>query len=894
MAEENGNENKLAEAAKEAAKKAGNKVKTKIGLFFLKILIPIISIILVGIIVFGIFNAVGDVVQKFLEEVADFFTLDEDGAIIISDEQIDTIINGISGLGVSMDGLKLMGNVDYTDPEVEERNKKALREYIRKFYEAQAMTQTLNTNPNTPNGKTYGTVYVHRTKGEDVVEPTTQNQLIYIPYEQMVKKKENGDTNITDYFSISETGELVIAGWTHTVIKTNGETTTNETTVNLRNINYKSAISQYTTSMNFFLYLAMISENPEFAKAVTDLVRQSEIRITLMDSESTNITKETSTYTENTKTRKRVRHVTYEAWDTDKKYPQVTYTYEEDTKKETKTETTETTITSTNPVVAITYVKTWFCEQTITYNKKTDGPNPSSNTAKEEDEEEPELTGEGSVTWKTGQSTTYEGSSTIIKYEEATRGNVIDRTGEKGSQGIKDLNGNGQVDENERVDENSTFLGLLDNKFKIPNTTRYDAAGGNIVSGAEMLFYLLQKDAASQNLEQIMRYILFKYTGRDYGVTELDFSIFNAREFRTVGALGNELLTEYIHYWEHSTPPPTNADGTKYIIEDDGAGHPTVGYGIDIFNGGYASLFEQAGYPTNIGGEVDKEFVDALEKQEIESKLNAVRSATAGLDLKEYQIHALASRAYNCGVTGAVSTKRGSPALNFVDSYNKYWNASTDDLFESQNSNANFAHNLYVQYMSKPVTSEGKVLAGLERRRKSEWTLFQTGYYDVLNKWYKAGGNLLETADQVHRDEMSWTYSTGGDLYWNNINMSLNNPNRVTCCATYVSCVIYAAGYATEEQMNSFNYNYCPTLYSYFAGQGWEVINSYDALEPGDIVFMNYHDGGQIYDHVQLYAGNDTWYNAGDTTSIQRNSPFSQGSWARQNFYVALRPTPIS
>ena len=115
-----------------------------------------------------------------------------------------------------------------------------------------------------------------------------------------------------------------------------------------------------------------------------------------------------------------------------------------------------------------------------------------------------------------------------------------------------------------------------------------------------------------------MRYILYKYTGQDYGVTSFDFSIYNAKDFTTVGgSRGVDLLKEYIHQWENAGGAPTNADGTKYIIHDDGYGHATVGYGIDIFNGGYATLFEQAGYPTSIGGEVDKDFVDALEEQKL-------------------------------------------------------------------------------------------------------------------------------------------------------------------------------------------------------------------------------------------------------------------------------------
>lgn len=38
--------------------------------------------------------------------------------------------------------------------------------------------------------------------------------------------------------------------------------------------------------------------------------------------------------------------------------------------------------------------------------------------------------------------------------------------------------------------------------------------------------------------------------------------------------------------------------------------------------------------------------------------------------------------------------------------------------------------------MCYPTTSGGQYLAGLENRRKSEWTLFQTGYYDTRGEYW--------------------------------------------------------------------------------------------------------------------------------------------------------------
>lgn len=207
--------------------------------------------------------------------------------------------------------------------------------------------------------------------------------------------------------------------------------------------------------------------------------------------------------------------------------------------------------------------------------------------------------------------------------------------------------------------------------------------------------------------------------------------------FSRIKAGGSSLLTEYIRQWEHGAiPPPTNADGTKYIIEDDGYGNAAVGYGVDIFNGGFADLFIENGYPTYVGGEVDIDFVDALEQQTINSMIDQVNSRVSGLGLKEYQIHALVSRTYNCGIFGAMDDNYsgGVSELNFVDSYKAYWNNETDDLFGKDD--ANYEHKLYTTFMQYPRVASGQVSEGLIRRRKSEWRLFQTGYYDEIDKHY--------------------------------------------------------------------------------------------------------------------------------------------------------------
>ena len=724
-------------AALDGVKLAKNKKVRKI--ILVSLLIPIIVVVVIASSVFTIFDKVGDVIQGAIDAIINFFNPEEewDGTIEVSDEDVQAIIDSIESLRINLDDLKLLGDLDttgLTEEEIEEKKKEAEKKYIKKFFEAELTTSTLYANKTKVAGKTYGTVYVYRTlDGQDTENATL---LTYMSYKEMEEKATKGKIDsIKKYYSIDSEGKLVIPEWKTTTTYNPDAlivTKNSSTEVTLKHVDYRSAISQYTTPTTFFIYLAMVAQNPEFVSAVTELVKDSKINLTIIDTITTETESTEESYTLN---EIKVDRATVKT-SKDLTYPGIT----------TKT------VTDT-PSAQITYVKTWFCEQEIKCSSETVTDVDETEVVEKEDEPEPPAPAHGKVTWKTNQKTTKTKKATKIIYKETYRSDVTDRTGEKGDQGVTTdsfKNNKKEVKDDFKLDENSRFLGLIDNKFRIPNSKRYEAAGvNNLKSGASWLFGLLQKDYKLQNLEQVMRFVMQKYTGRDYGVSSLDWDIFEIPDFIDISdgisggdgsssgsnSSSNDLLRKYIHKWENPKGAPTNADGTKYIIIDDGAGNPAVGYGVDIENSGYKQKFIDAGYPTTVGGEVDVDFVDAIENEIINKNKREIESTTSGLNLADYQINALVSRMYNCGTWGAVSEKRGNPSRNFVDSYNAYWNEEIDNLYKI-NENAtsgDFNHSLYVQFMSRPVTANnGQYMAGLENRRKSEWTLFQTGYYDVL------------------------------------------------------------------------------------------------------------------------------------------------------------------
>lgn len=490
-------------AAKDAIKMLGNKKNRKKIIIhgIISFLSPFIIILFLGAILLGVFDAVGSAIGDLVSGIVDFFTVDNsDGSIEIKDEDVDRIIDKIYEMGVNPADLKLLGDVsdasDVDSPEYQE----ALRKYVRKFYEAQQVTETLNYyHYKSTDTKTYGAIYLYRATSDN--SESERQKLTYITQEKMEKYKEENDERALEHFSIDEqTGQLIVAGARRHIIETgssekNLQVRSETTTIYLVNIDYKDAVAPYTTKLEVLLYLTQISQNPEFVSAVTDLIKKSRIELTIMDNESQDVQTFKYSYIQN----ERKKHDVYNGYG-------VAYSYYTDSSKE-ETQIIRTTNIESIQSAYITYVKTWFSEQKIKYEKVTNSPIYGEPIEKQlPDEIEPGEEEAGS--WKTNRFETTVKVITNSFYRESYREAVKLVVGERGD---RDKYANGQISE-------PTFVGLMETEFKIPNSTRTAEPGTNLVSGAEMLFFLLQQDSKLENMEMIMRYALNQYTNtNDYG-----------------------------------------------------------------------------------------------------------------------------------------------------------------------------------------------------------------------------------------------------------------------------------------------------------------------------------------------------------------------------------------
>lgn len=503
------------------------------------------------------------------------------------------------------------------------------------------------------------------------------------------EESSEGDSNSGSSMLNKTQYYIKLATWqqTDTIETLDGRTTSSDSeyTLTTTNVNYQELVQKYQLPFEYLWSFLVLGQDYNLVSELADLVYNSKIEITAFDSLEVEKAVQTEKY--ETKTKK---------IDSE--------TGEEKQITESHVETT-TTITQTDTInTQTTLADVWYAKYSIDNDKlkfnKTDrselDKNPTTNTES--------LPNSGNKINRTLTTS----DKTITDQWKIPTMEVKEKTSKKA--------------------EKSNFVTIFCAQ------RNYDTRRSIVDGAAEWLFEMLEENESTKSFVDLTKYLFYKISDTNFGVTKFEFETFNPNDFSTPssgdGSLegGSELLKKFIFDMEGCT----KQEGDKYIIQSDGYGNLAVGHGIDIYNGGFANKFKQAGYSICAGAKVDISFVKTLENQTLENNLKFVKSQTQGLNLTDYQIAALVSRVYNCGGRGL--TERNGKT--FKQAYLAYWNQERDDKSKNKLKEGDFTHSLYTQYMSQPNTASGQYSRGLEKRRKWEWTLFQTGYVTTENKWF--------------------------------------------------------------------------------------------------------------------------------------------------------------
>ena len=368
-------------------------------------------------------------------------------------------------------------------------------------------------------------------------------------------------------------------------------------------------------------------------------------------------------------------------------------------------------------------------------------------------------------------------------------------------------------------------------------------------NGDEILFELLDWSDNTKKHVYIMKYILYRYTGENYGVTDFEELL------RLLG-----LTTSRTNDYNVNT---NSAEGSLLKIVDTDDGVTAEQHLIDGINN--VSRYHSA-------AQNYLPYVDYL------------------IELQEtYNVNAAWIVAQGCLETGGGTQGVGVSHNNWYGlgydggtGYN-YYN-SPEECFED---------------MARTVAQTGPYFRdGREIITEIAYMWVNGEAYDPETAdpdWYYVvdgketvrdiltgagvdissvmGGDILEVCAQVteHYNAIGAQYSvsTTGDnaLIWGNIAACWDHP--YICCATYVSMVLYQSGALTEDQINSYNYHWTGAggVPSMLRAAGWTKASISEA-EPGDVLVREGY-------HTMIYAGNGQVWDQSTCSGVRRTGPFT-------------------
>lgn len=181
-------------------------------------------------------------------------------------------------------------------------------------------------------------------------------------------------------------------------------------------------------------------------------------------------------------------------------------------------------------------------------------------------------------------------------------------------------------------------------------------------------------------------------------------------------------------------------DGKYYIVEDDGAGYPTIGHGLCLKSSdGYLHVSDFKEYNIDSkkladdwlaggrNGKVEVEICDAIWEEHLRilyegaDGTSGIKGQYKNLNLKEYQYYALVDVKYRRGNTDG-----------FTDAYNSKW-SSSDDKYGKDTSSEGFSMDSLYSFFY----DVGHSLPGVITRKKNQWLLFKYGYYAPLKEYWQ-------------------------------------------------------------------------------------------------------------------------------------------------------------
>ncbi len=682
-----------------------------------------------------------------------------------------------------------------------------------------------------------GTVKFKRRYVENMTDQNYQEEFIeYINKEEFDEMITDVDEDVLNYFTMDEQCTYAIVA--------NERITNGEISYSTQNVNYKNAVSKFAMPFALLESFLLVGQDFKLSDEMIRLAYEGKIEIALMEQITVQETMQKINYYSTTVS---VGDMFQTLIGQSQAAIVNNINFGEPYASE---ESLVSTVTTKTYKIVVDVVDTWICTMKQMYKPIYT-----------------ETLGEyGTETFSQVAITADEENQLFIYSKEGyqTKTNTYTVTWEEDGEKethlkIKDDEGNFEG-----------LLALLATKTLILKEYKYKIAISNIYTGDKWIFEMLEdsgQSTAQVNLIKYMFYEFFKvYYGveEDYGVTEppsfdelfgsLDIS--NGTTTNSTQGAWEQFL-EYQHAMEGAGIQTYNINGEECytVLSDGSATGSAVGYGVDI--GVHGAELRGLGYDTSLGAYIPVKVVDEIEMREHKANYDKIVGATSGLNLKQYQIFALTSRAYNMGYSGAMNSCNHSYEkaiqYNFVDSYKMYWSAQKTESY--YNGSVNYNEQLYTEYMCVTAYSGGQYLEGLKLRRESEWLLFSTGHY----KWYNyidepfSEGTVGTTGTSGSIGSIGSTGTSAGSGWWWPIGpKTANNFNT----SPQLTAITSGRGYSSSHQGIDINGNSQYGVYDVIASAPGIVVQAEDGYGVG---YLGSTEGGGGYgNHVVIeHTGSD-------------------------------------
>lgn len=718
-----------------------------------------------------------------------------DYSINIEDETVKGLIKMMESKGIKLSSLGLK------------------EEDIKKIYAAEVVSSEINLNLRRVNGKNdftqqdpkkyYGRVFIEREGANGNLE-----RLRYVP--DINEFKQMSSPGILECFSIDEEGKLCVAS---TYEKTDGSGKVIESNISFNTLNYKDNIAAYTVPVEFLLDLCVITQNPGFVlEFANKIINETEIVIQILQDKT--VTKTVKTLTYDVKTSGE-RITETNGYDPSKRQPINNVDTEPiDSTTAGTPETTTEIETRVSSRIKIKSVENWIMKEAYTYNKV--GPTEQESTPKvdkyPDEKAEPSTSSTGWTSSGYGaKNVTTNITTQRVNIKLTTTETITTTSYQQGvSEGVED-----------KVED---FVKLLKTPFKNPGTNMKAAALGKLENGSGIFFNMLKNGERTQDLEDLMRYILYKATGRSYGITEFDFDIFKIKDFNKMGGANggieeilksyeNEALRQYMNGKSGnytSVSRYVTQDKTKYKLyytDFDGCLNFSYGVMVRYPNGtlNNTSYFADEGINLqdlinqyNSGKEVlvDVDIIDRIFRKLVQNKKQMIKETLEkyGVSMKSNELDALVNVAYQYGNCGQYI----SGSENIANLYKTYYQNGKTEEFKQR---------------AKAQTDDGGLAtffvgSNYATRKKYNWILFSEGKYILSDGTeISAGGSAvvdfaLQFIGENHSRFTSYRPTNGIQNVWSGADW----------CAMFVSYCYNECGLIPD--ILPYPYAGCSMLYS--------------------------------------------------------------------------------